>query len=104
MTKSSLLPKLVLATAFVGLATAAYAQSRPYSPRMSCQAAASMVASRGAVVMSTGPSTYDRFVRSQPYCTPTEVTRPAWVRTADNPQCFIGYTCEEAEYDRPFPF
>lgn len=104
MTKSSLLPGLALAAAFTALARAAYAQSRPYSPRMTCQSAARMVAARGAVVMSTGPNTYDRYVRSQPYCTPSETTRPAWVRTADNPQCFIGYTCEDVENDRFFPF
>ncbi|MDJ1159546.1 hypothetical protein QNA08_15020 [Chelatococcus sp. SYSU_G07232] len=85
------------------VATAVHAQSRPYAPRMSCRAVAGLVAARGAVVISTGPTTYDRYVRDRRFCEITEVTQPAWVPTADSPQCFIGYTCKEAETEDFFP-
>jgi len=79
------------------LATAASAQSRPSSTGMTCGQASGLVASRGAVVLGTGGQTYDRFVRHRGFCQPTEVTEPAWVRTADAPMCFVGYRCKEAE-------
>ena len=60
---------------------------------MSCGQAAHLVASRGAVVLSTGQYTYDRYVRSQAFCFHAEYIRPAWVPTADPPQCPVGYTC-----------
>ena len=78
------------------------AQGRPNTTTMSCRAAAALVASHGAIVLSTGPTTYDRYVLDDGYCNRDEETRPAFVRTADNPQCFIGYYCisREMEEDR----
>ena len=61
------------------------------------------MANRGAVVLQSSPTTYDRYVRARNFCTPSEITRPAFVATANNPQCFIGYTCEEYHRDE-FPF
>lgn len=60
---------------------------------LSCQNAAEIVASNGAVVLSTGPGLYDRYVSSSYYCATGETTVPAWVPTRDSRQCFIGYTC-----------
>jgi len=71
------------------------AQARPYTPAMTCNATAATVARQGAIVLDTGPHTYDRYVRDRSFCEITEYVRPEWVRTADNPQCFIGYTCTE---------
>jgi hypothetical protein len=76
----------------------AFAQGRPDTTRMQCRAAAALVSARGAIVLSTGPNTYDRYVRGDGFCLPDEVTRPAFVPAADNPQCFIGYYC----LSRPF--
>ncbi len=92
--------------AFVGWALAlagcvnqpAFAQGRPNTTRMQCRAAAALVSGRGAVVLSTGLNTYDRYVRGDGFCLSDEVTQPAFVPTADNPQCFIGYYC----LSRPF--
>jgi hypothetical protein len=75
--------------------TSALAQSRPLSTAMTCDQARQLVASRGALVMSTGPSLYDRYVGHWGYCTPTETIMPAYVSTKDRPQCFVGYTCVE---------
>ncbi|HEV2571857.1 hypothetical protein [Methylocella sp. CPCC 101449] len=73
----------------------AMAQGRPLSTAMTCAQAAGIVNARGAVVMSTGPYTYDRYVQHRGFCTPTETTKPDFVPTRDNPTCFIGYRCIE---------
>jgi hypothetical protein len=88
-------------TAFLGLAlvmaatTSALAQPRPSTPAMSCQQAAGLVASRGAIVLGTGGYTYDRFVSDTRFCLRTETTEPVWVPARDTPQCFVGYRCVE---------
>jgi hypothetical protein len=73
----------------------AAAQSRPDTTRMTCAAVRSLVMRLGGIVLGTGPSIYDRYVSSRAYCATTEVTEPAFVPTADIPQCFVGYTCIE---------
>ncbi|MDB5572766.1 MAG: hypothetical protein JWN93_3949 [Hyphomicrobiales bacterium] len=73
----------------------ASAQGRPDTTHMSCAQARGLVATRGAVVLGTGPSLYDRYVEHRGFCTPSEELRPAFVRSGDSPQCFVGYRCEE---------
>ena len=88
---------LVIASAFcagIAFSSAAMAQARPFSPGLRCGDAANLVSLNGARVITTGDGTYDRYVASRNYCAQGESTKPAWVLTADNPQCFIGYTCE----------
>jgi hypothetical protein len=95
MAKNPLFRKLCLtfyATAFV---TAVAAQGRPYTPSMSCRAAAGLVAASGAIVFGTGPNTYERVVLHGGFCSIEETTAPAWEPTADNPQCFVGYRCKD---------
>ena len=84
-------------------APVAAAQSRPQTPRMSCAAASRLVATRGAIVLGTGPDLYDRYVASRRFCLPDETTKPAWVRSANDPQCFVGYVCERID-DEFSPF
>jgi hypothetical protein len=71
----------------------AFGQGRPASSAMSCGAASRSVSAAGAIVLSTGTYTYDRFVSSARFCAPGESTEPAWVPTADVEQCFVGYRC-----------
>lgn len=85
--------------AAVGAAVPAAAQGRPYAPSLSCARLHALLERSGAAVISTGPRTYDRFVRDGRFCQPTEVTEAAWVRASDEPDCFIGYTCKEADRD-----
>ncbi|APF36496.1 hypothetical protein IMF23_05015 [Chelatococcus daeguensis] len=99
MKASTLTLALLMAASVAAPATQAFAQSRPYAPALTCRALAGIVASRGAVVVSTSRTTYDRYVANGSFCFPTQVTRPAWVRAADTPSCFIGYTCKEFEID-----
>src|SRR5215210_1031833 len=85
----------VLAVAAAGglLASTAEAQVRPSTLTMTCVQASGLVATRGAVVLSTGPYTYDRYVSGGNSCAINESTEPTWVPTHDKAQCFIGYRC-----------
>jgi hypothetical protein len=69
------------------------AQGRPNTTAMSCAAAKNLVTRQHAIVLSTGPTTYDRYVASAGFCQSDEVGRAAFVPSADNPQCFIGFYC-----------
>jgi hypothetical protein len=84
---------LLASVALVALGSEALAQSRPLTSRMSCGQARGIVAAQGAVVLNTSPLAYDRYVGSAGSCGLGERTEPAWVPTADNPQCPIGYRC-----------
>ena len=81
------------AISLVSISSDALAQSNPLTLRMSCNGARALVANQGAIVLNTGPSTYDRYVAGYGRCVLGEVPDPAWVPTADTPQCPIGYRC-----------
>lgn len=82
---------LVIAVTLCGATAPAAAQTQ--SRTFSCAQAAALVQSRGAVVLATSPTLYDRYVRDRTFCVYDQDTRPEWVPTRDNPQCFIGYSC-----------
>jgi hypothetical protein len=91
---------LVLTFALL-LPTAASALQGPLTTRMTCAEVQATVARRGAIVLNFSPSTYDRVVRDQRWCLPSEGTVNLYVPTRDNPQCFAGYTCREGDtWDR----
>jgi hypothetical protein len=73
----------------------ARAQVQADSTRMTCEAARQLVTRQGAAVLRTSPTTYNRYVSTRASCMSTEITEPAFVPTADERQCFIGYTCRE---------
>jgi hypothetical protein len=86
--------KLVCAAlVLIGMGSGALAQSHPLTLQMSCNGARQLVASQGAVVLNTGPTTYDRYVSAVTQCVRGDTLDPAWVPTADTPQCSIGYRC-----------
>lgn len=69
------------------------AQPRPSTLSLSCQQARALVASRGAIVLSTGRNTYDRYVAHAGLCQIEETAEVAYEPTADQPQCPIGNRC-----------
>jgi hypothetical protein len=71
------------------------AAQEPSTTSMSCAAARQLVTQRKAIVLRTGASTYDRYVSTRASCMTTEITEPAFVPTADDRGCFVGYTCRE---------
>jgi hypothetical protein len=89
------LASLILAS----LSTGATAQSAATTLAMTCQQARQIVASQGAVVLRTGPTTYDRYVRDSSFCGRSLTADPAWVRSADTAQCPIGGICRPTEID-----
>jgi hypothetical protein len=92
------LPPIVLALGLALPLVAASApalaqQERPNTQTMTCSAAQALVNSRGAVLLNTGPQTYDRFVSGYGGCSTSGVVGPAWVPTRDNPQCAL-FVCQ----------
>ena len=92
--------RFVLLILFLTIADIAYA--RPDVRTMSCAQASALVRQSGAVVLTTGRYTYDRYVARQAYCDRPYVIRRAWVGTADTNRCNIGYTCEQRVFRRLF--
>ncbi|RLP81475.1 hypothetical protein D9R14_00205 [Xanthobacter tagetidis] len=72
---------------------AAHAMTK--STSLTCAQAAELVQKRGAVVMATSPTLYDRYVRDQSFCLYDQQLRPEWVPTRDVKQCYVGFTCFE---------
>ena len=85
--------KLTILIVLLSLTDVAWA--RPDVRTMSCAQARALVVQYGAVVMTNGRYTYDRYVAGQAYCFPPDVIQRAWVATSDTRQCLIGYTCEQ---------
>ncbi len=88
----------LLSIALALAATGVLAQPRPSTQAMTCGQTRALVATRGAIVLNTSPTTYDRFVASRAFCEINETTEPVWVPTRDTPQCPIGYRCRDADY------
>ncbi|WP_445502738.1 hypothetical protein [Microvirga sp. G4-2] len=84
---------------FASLSAGAMAQSSATTLAMTCRQARQIVASQGAVVLRTGPTTYDRYVRDSSFCGRSLTADPAWVRTADTAQCPVGGICRSIEID-----
>lgn len=77
------------------LATGTAAEAQTASRSMTCAQAQALIQARGQAVLATSPTLYDRYVRDRSFCVYDQDTRPEWVPTRDNPQCFVGYTCFE---------
>jgi len=85
--------RVSVAITFILIGSDALAQSHPLTSQMTCYGARELVAAEGAIVLSTGPTTYDRYVATVNQCALGEVLEPVWVPTADTLQCPIGYRC-----------
>jgi hypothetical protein len=81
--------------------TAAGAQSgRPNSTAMTCGQVQSLINQRGAVVLSTGRHTFDRYVANRNFCQHGEFLKREYVPTRDTPRCYV----QRCESGRPFRF
>jgi len=90
---SARLPVLLITLGAV-LAATAVAEARPDSRGMDCAEIRAMIQSRRAVVLTTGPNTYDRYVRQfGNECDWPEVPMSAYVPARDG-HCPV-YRCEE---------
>ena len=84
--------RMVVFLALAVFATASFAQ-RPSTLGMGCSEAQSLVAASGAIVLSTGRHTYDRYVAHPGFCAFGEYAYSAYVPTSDARQCPVGYEC-----------
>ena len=84
--------RLTFLVCAVLLAGISLGQARESTLNMSCRQAATLVASSGAIVLSTGRYTYERFVASTGFCLPGEWGERAWAPTRDG-RCRVGYIC-----------
>ena len=75
------------------LATASASFARPDARTMTCQQTQSLIDREGAITISTGRHTYERFVAYDGYCYHPEVRRITYIRTRDTDECPV-YHCE----------
>ena len=75
------------------LVAPADAQRRPDTRAMTCGEAQNLVQQSGAIVLTTGRFTYDRFVADTRFRPSGQVAETAWVETRDAAECPIGNTC-----------
>jgi hypothetical protein len=93
-------PFRIFVAALAVLTLTPLAHARPDLSQMSCKEAQQTLIRNGAVVFTTGRNTYDRFVTSRAYCDSWEEAVPAYQATRDNPQCQVGFQCEEPLFRR----
>ncbi len=88
---------LLLTGVFLVLASVPV-DARPRTLDMDCAEASMLVWEEGAVLMTTYPNQFDRYVRDLGFCPADMQLQPEWVPTRDARQCFVGYTCFEPSY------
>lgn len=77
-------------------ATAGTAFARPDTRGMTCQQTQRLIARSGAVVLTTGPHTYDRYVAGFGYCATPNQPVLTYVRTKDRANCPV-YNCQRVD-------
>lgn len=85
---------MTIAVAAIVALTASPASARPDTRTMTCAYAQQLVRQAGAIIMSTGTYTYERFVYGMGKCGPLEETRLITAPTQDNPRCRVGSICQ----------
>ena len=91
------MPRLLLSVLAATLAGTSISEARPSTTTMTCAQAAATVARAGAIVLSTGEFTYDRFVATNAFCLPGEITEAGVAQTRDARFCQVGYVCRQRE-------
>lgn len=86
---------ILLAAAVATGASAATAQNRPDTRKMTCAQVQALMAHYKAAVLQTAPHIYGRVVVQGSYCGPQRPW-PMSAPTLDNPRCRIGYTCRQS--------
>ncbi|PBC09546.1 hypothetical protein [Mesorhizobium sp. WSM3859] len=88
------IPLTALTSAAILLAATVLTEARPDTRTMSCQQLQQLIQSNRAVVLTTGPNTYDRYVRQfGNECDWPRVPMSAYVPTRDD-RCPV-YKCDE---------
>jgi hypothetical protein len=90
--------RLAFSVLVVTLASSSIAGARPNATTMTCEQAAATVARAGAIVLSTGVHTYERFVASNQFCMRHELIDPGFAPTLDSRKCQVGYVCRRPDW------
>ncbi len=90
----------ILALPAIPLATEASA--RQDARRMTCNQVHQLIKRRGAVVLTTGRHTYERYVIGSGLCNRAEVARTKRIQTRDTRRCPVRM-CEDASIYYPSP-
>nr|WP_027061200.1 hypothetical protein [Mesorhizobium loti] len=86
--------RIMLCTAAMVIAATNLANARPETHKMTCAQTQALIQSQHATVLSTGPNTYDRYVRQfGSECDAPYVPMVDYVPASDG-QCMV-YRCEE---------
>lgn len=75
------------------------AAARPDTRTLTCAQANALVEQSGAVVMTTGDYTFERFVSGRRYCDPWQWIKPRYVPTRDEPRCVLHSVCWDPPVD-----
>lgn len=78
----------------------AAAQGRPDARQMTCQQVQSLIGQRGAVVLTTGRHTYDRYVAGRRLCDRGARLDRDFISTRDNARCDV-YRCTNLGFWEP---
>lgn len=76
----------------------ASAQEPIQTERQSCQSLQGLVRSNGHATLRSGSNIFERYVRDQSACLPGQAVQPRWTPSADQAQCFVGYSCIERDH------
>lgn len=82
--------------ALIAVTAAGSALARPDTRSMTCAQTQNLIVRSGAIVLTTGRHTYDRYVASARYCSLPNVPTLTSVQTRDTRQCPV-YNCQRAE-------
>ena len=93
---------IAIAFVFLSTASSALAQVGPLTTARTCAEDRAIINAQGAAVLSTSAMTYARYVKDGAYCLVDQFPAPAWVPSADNSQCFVGYRCKDGPDDSDF--
>lgn len=84
--------RAIILLSFVLVSGPALAQ-RVSTTALTCSQAQALVVQRGAIVLSTGPATYERFVADNRFCERDEYAQPETAPTRDAASCVVGLRC-----------
>ncbi|TPN88499.1 hypothetical protein FJ987_23390 [Mesorhizobium sp. CU2] len=86
--------RIMFCAAAMVIAAGNFADARPDTRKMTCAETQALIKNQHAAVLSTGPNTYDRYVRQFGHeCDAPSVPMVDYVPASDG-QCMV-YRCEE---------
>ncbi|WP_208988352.1 hypothetical protein [Labrenzia sp. VG12] len=87
---------VALAVLLLTVSVVSAQSGRPDTRQLTCTQAQALVKQRGSIVMTTGATTFEKFVADARYCRPiTNQVRALFAPTRDDPKCAVGFRCHQ---------